>query len=106
MGGLKVVSQRLNVSGKSGALLFLNTRGEAVSKVLTRLLGGVQVKASRNWILPAHLERKENLDPKLSMAGGAGKLREGGRKSNCQPLERKKRKALEKKGSVVGGSHF
>lgn len=63
-----------------------------MSKVLTRLLGGVQVKASRKRILPAHLERKENMDPRLSMAGVAGKLREGGRKSNSQPLERKKGK--------------
>lgn len=63
-----------------------------MSEVLTRLMGSVRVKASRKRTLLAHLERKENMDPRLSMAVRAGKLREGGRKSNCQPLERKKGK--------------
>ena len=63
-----------------------------MSEVLTGLLGSVRVKASRKRTLPAHLERKQNMDPRLSTARGAGKLREGGRKSNCQPLERKKGK--------------
>ena len=74
-----------------------------MSEVLTRLMGSVRVKASRKRTLLAHLERKENMDPRLSMAVRAGKLREGGREKVELPAAgEKERKALEKKRRVAG----